>query len=355
MTSDKFITIDGRVISDVERPYVIAEMSGNHNGDIDRALAIMVAAKEAGADAVKLQTYTPDTMTIDCERPEFQITDGPWAGHSLYQLYHWARTPWDWHETLFAKGRELGITVFSTPFDKSAVEFLEGLDCPAYKIASFENADMELISHAAATGKPLIISTGMADGDEIAEAVETAREAGCGELALLHCVSGYPVPAEQYNLRTMNDLAGKFGVVAGLSDHTLGTAVAVAAAALGAAIIEKHVTLRRADGGPDAAFSLEPGELENLVGDCMVAHKALGLISYDRAPSEEQSVVFRRSLFVVADIAEGEEFTAENVHCIRPGHGLAPKHLKNILSRHAARDLKRGEPLEWTAVEAMEK
>ncbi len=344
------VKIGSRVIGAGQKPYIIAEMSGNHNGDLGRALAIMEAAKKAGADAVKLQTYTPGTMTIDCERPEFQITGGPWAGHSLYDLYRGAHTPWDWHEALFAKGRELEITVFSTPFDKTAVDFLEGLDCPAYKIASFENADLELIEKTAATGKPLIISTGMADHDEIAEAVETARDGGCRELALLHCVSAYPALPEESNIRAIPRLVEDFEVVTGLSDHTLGTAVSIASVALGASIIEKHVTLRRADGGPDAAFSLEPDELKELVDDCAIAYLALGEATFERTPGEEENLVFRRSLFVVEDMNKGDVFTRENLRCIRPGHGLAPKHLKGILGRRAARELKRGEPLDWPAV-----
>ena len=339
------IAIDGRSIGAGQPPYVIAELSGNHNGDIERALRIMEACKAAGADAVKLQTYTPDTMTIDHDGEDFRVKGGLWDGYTLYSLYQTAHTPWDWHPALFAKGLELGITVFSTPFDETAVNFLEELGAPAYKIASFENVDIPLIKRTAATGKPMIISTGMADETEIREAVEAARQGGCRDLALLHCVSGYPTRPEESNLRTVSDLAERFGVVAGLSDHTLTTATAVAGVALGAAMVEKHVTLRRADGGPDAAFSLEPDELATLIRDCRTAAAAMGRASYEMLESELANRIFRRSLYVVADMAQGDVFTSQNLRSIRPGYGLPPKHLPTILGKRSSRRITRGTPL----------
>jgi len=349
------INIQGRVIGPGEPPYVVAEMSGNHNGDLESALRIMEAAKEAGADAVKLQTYTADTLTIDSNAADFQITEGPWQGYNLYRLYEWAHTPWEWHETLFNKGRELGITVFSSPFDATAVDFLESLGCAAYKIASFEAVDIPLIRKAAATGKPLIISTGLADFDEIQEAEAAARAAGCSELALMHCISAYPAPVVDTDLRMIPELAERFEIVAGWSDHTPGMDVAIASIALGAAIIEKHVTLKRSDGGPDAAFSLEPDELAALCRGCHTVWQALGTIDYTRKPSEEASMVFRRSLYIVEDIEAGKQFSERNVRSIRPGHGLAPKHLDDIIGKCCTRDLKRGTPLDWSMVAPSEK
>jgi pseudaminic acid synthase len=345
------IEIAGRRIGVDAPPYVIAELSGNHNGELARALKLIEAAKAAGADAVKLQTYTADTITIDHDGPGFTIEGGLWHGRRLHELYREAHTPWDWHEALFARGRELGIAVFSTPFDVTAVELLEKLGAPAYKIASFEAVDLPLIRRVAATGKPMIMSTGITDLGEIAEAVEAARGAGCRDLALLHCVSAYPAPAEDMNLRTIPHLASAFDVVAGLSDHTLGTAVAVAAVALGAAVIEKHVTLRRADGGPDSAFSLEPEELRQLVEHCRMAHAALGRVSYAREASERGNLVFRRSLYAVADISKGDLLSTDNVRSIRPGYGLAPKHLPSIVGRRARTDIKRGTALHWSLLD----
>ncbi|MBO6784991.1 MAG: pseudaminic acid synthase [Alphaproteobacteria bacterium] len=338
--------IAGRQIGPGAPPYVIAEMSGNHNGDIARAKAIMKAARDAGADALKMQTYTADTITIDHDGDDFRIESGLWAGRTLHDLYGEAHTPWDWHEELFAYGREIGITVFSAPFDDTAVDLLESLDAPAYKIASFEAIDLPLITRVARTGKPMIISTGMANLDEIGEAVSAAQAGGAGGLALLHCVSGYPTPVTDSNLRVIPDLVERFGVVAGLSDHTPGTAVPVAAVALGARIIEKHVTLRRADGGPDAAFSLEPEELATLCRDTRAAWEAMGEIDYSLKESEKDNTVFRRSLYVVADVRAGETFTPDNVRSIRPGFGLPPKRLPDVLGRTAKSDIPRGTALQ---------
>jgi pseudaminic acid synthase len=344
------IAIAGRLIGPDQPPYVIAEMSGNHNGDIGRALALIEAAKAAGADAVKLQTLTADTITIDHDGPGFVIEGGLWHGRRLYELYQEAHTPWDWHKQLFDHARDVGITIFSSPFDPTAVEFLEKLGAPAFKVASFEIVDTPLVACMARSGKPLIISTGLASPEDIAEAVTAAREAGGREIILLHCTSGYPTPASQMHLRTMPDLAKAHGTLVGLSDHTMGTAVAVAAVALGACVIEKHFTLARADGGVDSAFSLEPDELARLVADCRDAWSALGSVHYEEVEAEAAGRDHRRSLYVVADVRKGETLTAENVRSIRPGHGMAPKHLYDVLGKPAARDLKRGEPLAWELI-----
>lgn len=347
--ANKF-SIAGRRIGAGEPPYVIAELSGNHLGDIERAFALMEAVSRAGADAVKIQTYTADTITIDHDGPDFRIEGGPWAGRTLYDLYQEAHTPWAWHEALFDKARQLGLTIFSSPFDATAVELLQGLGAPAYKVASFELIDLPLIECMARTGKPLIMSTGLATADEIGEAVDAARGAGCTELALLHCTSGYPTPPDEANLAVLGQLAERFDTVVGLSDHTLGTAVAVSAVARGAAIVEKHVAWRRADGGPDAGFSLEPQEFAEMAEACAVAWRAIGSPEISRTPSEAENLNFRRSLYVVQDIKEGDPFSAENVRSIRPGHGLAPKHLPALLGRCAARDLARGTALAWNDV-----
>jgi pseudaminic acid synthase len=344
------VTIAGRAIGADHPPYVIAEMSGNHNGDIGRACALIAAAKAAGADAVKLQTYTADTITMNHDGPGFVVEGGLWQGQRLYDLYQQAHTPWDWHDRLFAEGKRLGITVFSSPFDATAVDLLEGLDAPAYKIASFELVDLPLIARVARTGKPVIMSTGMSETAEIEEAVACARAAGATEILLLHCVSGYPTPAGEANLKTIPDLAARFAVPVGLSDHSMGLAVPVAAIAMGAVAIEKHFTLRRADGGPDSAFSLESDELAELCSQIRTAWDALGAVRHGCTASEIPSRVYRRSLYVVEDIRAGEAFTAANLRSIRPAYGLAPKHLPEILGRPAACDLARGTPLAWKHV-----
>jgi N-acetylneuraminate synthase len=341
------ITLDGRLIGYGSRPYIIAELSGNHNGDIERGFALMAAAKQAGADAVKLQTYTADTITIPSDRPEFQISGGLWDGRTLHDLYQEAHTPWEWHAALFAKAREIGITLFSSPFDTTAVDFLESLDVPAYKIASPELVDLPLIRKAAATGKPLIMSTGMGTEEEIAEAVEAARSAGCRELILLHCVSAYPAPAEEACLANIPELFKRFGVTSGLSDHTLGIEISLAAVALGASVIEKHFTLSRAEGGVDSAFSLEPAELAELCRMSHIVQAAVGKAAFGPKPSELRTCKFRRSLYVVADVEAGGIFHESNVRSIRPANGLAPKHLGDILGKRASRAISQGEPLNW--------
>lgn len=339
------IAINGRRIGPGEPPYVVAEMSGNHNGQIARALKLIDAAKEAGADAVKIQTYRADTITIDHTGPGFVIEKGLWAGRRLFELYEEAHTPWEWHEELFRHAADIGITLFSAPFDDTAVDLLQDLGCPAYKIASPEIVDHGLIERCARVGKPLIISTGMASFEEIADAVAVARGAGAKDILVLHCVSGYPTPPEQANLATIPDLAGRLNVAIGLSDHTMDTVVATAAVALGAVLIEKHFTLARADGGVDSAFSLEPAELARLVRDLRTAYEAVGRPNYRPTEAEKEMLAMRRSLYVVADVRAGEPLTAANIRSIRPAHGMAPKHLKRVLGLKARRDLKRGEPL----------
>ncbi|MGI9875687.1 pseudaminic acid synthase [Vibrio chagasii] len=343
-----FITIDGRQIGTDFPPYIIAELSANHNGDINRAFQIMEEAKKAGADAIKLQTYTHETITMDCDSEEFQIHGGLWDGQTLYELYKGAHMPWEWHRPLFEKAKELGITIFSSPFDFTAVDLLEELDAPAYKIASFEVIDLPLIKRVAQTGKPMIISTGMANEEEIAEAIKTAKDNGCHELVVLHCVSGYPAPAEQYNLRTIADIAQRFDVLSGLSDHTIDNATAVTSIALGACLVEKHVTMDRNGGGADDSFSLEPAELKNLCQDTKTAWQALGSVNYERTEAEKGNVKFRRSLYVVKDIAKGEPITSENVRSIRPGFGLAPKFYEEVIGRTTKNKINSGTPLSWS-------
>ena len=341
------IEIDGRPIGPGQPPYVVAEISANHQQKFERAAELVRLAKRAGADAVKLQTYTPDTLTIDCERAEFEIREGTWAGRTLYDLYGEACTPWDWQPRLMEIARQVEITLFSTPFDESAVDFLEEMDVPAYKIASFEATDVALLEKVATTGKPVIVSTGMATLAEIAESVAVLRCAGCQDIALLKCTSAYPAPPESMNLLTLPHLAETFDTVVGLSDHTLGQDAAVSAVALGASLVEKHFIRSRRDGGPDAAFSIEPDELTSLVTSMRAAFAARGRIHYGRTNAEEANLVFRRSLFVVADVAEGEVFTSENVRSIRPGHGLPTRHLKDVRGKRAGRPISRGTPFTW--------
>ncbi|EGM71385.1 pseudaminic acid synthase [Shewanella sp. HN-41] len=341
-----YITIDGRKIGPSYPPYIIAELSANHNGDLNRAFQILEEAKKAGADAVKLQTYTHETITMDCDSEEFQIHGGLWDGQTLYELYRDAHMPWEWHQPLFDKAKALGITIFSSPFDFSAVDLLEELHAPAYKIASFELIDLPLIKRVAQTGKPMIISTGMANEEEIAEAIKTARDNGCEDLVVLHCVSGYPAPAEQYNLKTITDISQRFDVLSGLSDHTIDNATAVASVALGACLIEKHVTIDRNGGGADDSFSIEPPELAQLCKDAKTAWQAMGKVNYERTEAEKGNVKFRRSLYVVKDIGEGEIFTMENIRSIRPGFGMAPKLLESVIGKKASRFLERGTALQ---------
>lgn len=339
--------IEGRIIDKDHPPYVIAELSANHNGSLDNALRCIEAFKSCGADAIKLQTYTPDTLTLDCQREDFVIHGGLWDGQTLYQLYEKAYLPWEWHQPLFEHAKQLGITIFSTPFDETAVDLLEELNTPAYKIASFEAIDIPLIQYVAQTRKPMIISTGMASWEEIDEAVAAARDSGCRDLALLHCVSSYPAPIEQSNLLTIRELEKRFGVMAGISDHTLGTTVAIASIALGARIIEKHVTLDRSHDGPDSSFSLEPDEFRQLCIQTRDAWKALGAVKKGKVAAEDSSVKFRRSIYVTEDTKAGEILTRKNIRCIRPGFGLAPKHYESVLGRTLKIDAKKGTALSW--------
>jgi N-acetylneuraminate synthase len=350
------IVIAGRPVGPGHPTYVIAEISANHGGSYERAEALVRAAAGAGADAAKLQTYTPDGMTLDIAAPPFVVgSDTLWAGRTLHDLYTEAQTPWDWHAPLQAVAREVGIHLFSAPFDLDAVRFLDDLDVPALKIASFELGDLALVRAAAATGRPLILSTGMATVDDIDEAVEAARGAGATALALLRTNSAYPAPAAEMDLRTIADMAERWDVPVGLSDHTLGTTAAVTAVALGACILEKHITLSRDEATADAAFSLEPAEFADLVTAVRDAEAAVGAVRYGPSERERASLAFRRSLFVVADVAAGEILTTESVRAIRPGGGLAPRHLDDVLGRRAARDLTRGTPLQWDDVEAQDR
>ncbi|MFB2531540.1 pseudaminic acid synthase [Paracoccus sp. p3-h83] len=341
----KPIHIAGRAIGPDHPPYVIAELSANHNGSLDTALRIIDAAKAAGADAIKLQTYKPETITLDSDAEDFMIRGGLWDGQRLFDLYQQAHMPWDWHKPLFDHARAQGITIFSSPFDNTAVDLLEDLGAPAYKIASFEAVDLPLIRYVAATGKPMIISTGMADADEIAEAIAAARDGGCRELAILHCVSGYPAPPEDYNLRTIPDMIDRFGMVTGLSDHTLDNTTAIASVVMGASIIEKHFTLDRSGGGPDDSFSLEPAELATLCQSARTAWSALGAVDYGRKSSEQGNVQFRRSLYFVRDLRAGEVITADAIRSVRPGYGLAPKHMDRVIGTTVTTDVRAMTPV----------
>jgi len=340
-------TIDGRAIGGRYPPYVIAELSANHNGSLERALEAIDVAQRCGVDAIKLQTYTADTMTIDSDRSEFMIKGGLWDGYKLYDLYKWAETPYEWHQEIFDHARKRGVTLFSTPFDETAVDLLEELNAPAYKIASFEVVDLPLIRYVANTGKPMIISTGMASEREIEEAVTAAHEAGCQSLILLHCISSYPAPLEQANVRQIQRLAERFGVMVGLSDHTMGTIVSVTAVAMGACLIEKHFTLSRSDKGPDSEFSLEPKEMENLCRDAKDAWLALGEEGFERQKAEEHSKVFRRSIYFVKDLPAGHVIEAEDIRRIRPGNGLGPKNYEKILGKKLIKAVKNGTPTSW--------
>jgi pseudaminic acid synthase len=339
------VYINNRPIGTEYPPYIVAEMSGNHNQDLSRALSIIDKAKSAGADSVKIQTYRPDTITIDHDSPEFTVRGGLWDGRRLYELYEEAHTPWEWHKPIFEHARKVGITVFSSPFDSTAVDLLESLGAPAYKIASPELIDIPLIKKVASTGKPIVMSTGMANLEEISEAIDAARQGGSSDIIVLHCTAAYPAPPNESNLVTIGEIASKFRVMVGLSDHTLGTAIPAIAVALGAVFIEKHFTLSRAEGGVDSAFSLEPAELKELVDSAKLAHAALGQPAFEPTPSEASVLNNRRSLYVVAPVKKGAVLTSENVRSIRPGKGLKPKFYEAILGRKASRDLSFGEPL----------
>ncbi|MBU4434809.1 MAG: pseudaminic acid synthase [Alphaproteobacteria bacterium] len=350
MTASPAISIAGRQIGADHSPYVICELSGNHNGSLERCLTMVDAAAATGCDAIKIQTYTADTITLDVDRPEFRIQGGLWDGRTLYELYQEAQTPFEWHAAIFERARQRGVTIFSSPFDETAVDLLDDLGAPAFKIASFEAVDIPLIQYAASKGKPLIISTGMANLQEIEAARDAALNAGAAGVLLLHCVSSYPATFADANVRTVADMARRFGCPIGLSDHTPGTAASVAAVAVGACAVEKHFTLARADGGPDAAFSLEPTEFKALVDDCKNAWASLGAANYDLLGSERGNLLFRRSLYVTADVKAGQPLTRANVRSVRPGNGLPPVALDKVLTGKAARDLTRGEPLDWSMV-----
>ena len=350
MSSLSHISISGRNIGADYPPYIVAEMSGNHNGKLQTALQFIDMAKRCGADAIKIQTYTPDTLTIDCDKEEFRIKGGLWDGYTLYKLYEMAQTPFEWQKELFEYSRKKEITMFSTPFDETAVDLLEDLDVPAYKIASFESIDLPLIRYVANTGKPMIISTGMENREEIEETIAAARDGGCKELILLHCISAYPAPIEQANLLTIPDMIKRFGVQVGLSDHTLSNIPSIASVALGATLIEKHVTLDRNDKGPDSEFSIEPDELLALCNDTRGAWSALGKAGYEIKPDETQNLVFRRSIYFVKSLRAGETITREHIRRIRPGYGLKPKYYDQLIGRTVAKDIEPGQATSWELI-----
>lgn len=339
------------MLNDLNKPYVIAEISGNHNGSLERAMQLIKSAKENGADCVKLQTYTPDTMTIKSKKEDFLITTGLWDGYNLWDLYNWAQTPFEWQETLFKYAKELGITCISTPFDETAVDLLESLDCPFYKIASFELTDLPLVKYVAKTKKPMILSTGMANEEEISDAIEVVKEFGCGDFVVLHCVSGYPTPVDQINLDTIRLLKERFQCQIGLSDHTLGNESALISIAYGVKVIEKHFTLSREDGGPDADFSMEPHELKDLCKKAKLVHKSIGKASFEKKKAEVENIKFRRSIYIIKDLKKGEELDETNIRRIRPGYGLAPKYFDDVLGKKVNSDVEKGTALDWSLVE----
>lgn len=350
MKQNKKLKINSTWIGKDYPPFVIAELSANHNGSIERALKSVEAAKSAGASAIKLQTYSADTMTIDSNGEDFQIHGGLWDGWNLYKLYEWAQTPYEWHEEIFNYAKKLNITCFSTPFDETAVDLLENLNTPAYKIASFEMIDLPLVEYVASTGKPMIISTGMASLEEIEESITTARDAGCKDIVLLHCISGYPAPVEQSNILTISDFEKRFDVIAGLSDHTLGTAVSVASVALGASVIEKHFTIDSNDKGPDSEFSLNPQQLQTLCKDTHDAWASIGTINYNLKCAEENNIKFRRSIYIVEDMKAGDILSVNNMRRIRPGHGLKPKYYEELLGKAVNKDIRKGMALSWDMI-----
>ena len=346
----KQFDIVGTMIGEGCRPYIIAELSANHNGSIETARATILAAKKNGANAIKLQTYTADTMTIDCDNDEFMIKGGLWDGYKLYDLYEWAHTPYDWHQELFDYAKEVGITIFSTPFDQTAIDLLESLHAPAYKIASFEIVDIPLIKAIAKTGKPIIMSTGMASEEEINDAVDIIKEAGCQELVVLHCISSYPAPIEQTNLMTMLDITNNYQVIGGLSDHTLGNIAAITASALGAKVIEKHFILSRDNHGPDSTFSIEPYELKELCSDVENAWQSLGVVTYQRSENEKKNIDFRRSLYFVNNLKSGTEISEADIRSIRPGKGIAPQYLDFIIGKKVIMDIECGTPVSFSVL-----